>query len=132
VKVLHHRERIDTLGSALFVAFDGRERLERALLHGLEVPYPVLEDRELTAYRTWGLRRGSIAGVWGDPHVWRRYAQELIRGERLHRPGSDTLQLGGDFIVAPDGIVAYARPQLRDDRPPLAELLGALERAGAG
>jgi hypothetical protein len=129
VKVLHHRERIDTLGSVLFVAFDKRERLERALPRGLDVPYPVLVNRDRSAYRSWGLGRGSIADVWGDPRVWLHYTRELLDGERLRRPGSDTLQLGGDFVLDPQRILTYARPQQRDDRPPVAELLRALECA---
>jgi hypothetical protein len=48
--------------------------------------------------------------------------------ERLRRPGSNTLQLGGDFVADPAGIVAYSRPQRRDDRPPVVELLRALEQ----
>lgn len=129
MKVLHHRERIDELGTALFVAFDSPERLRHSLLHDLTVPYPVLVDRERSAYHAWGLSRGSLLTVWGDPGVWRRYASEFARGARLRRPGSDILQLGGDFVVDPAGQVAYARPQRRDDRPPVAELLHALERA---
>jgi hypothetical protein len=129
VEVLHHRERIDTLGSVLFVAFDKRERLERALLRGLDVPYPVLVNRDRSAYRSWGARPRLDRDVWGDPHVWLHYTRELLDGERLRRPGSDTLQLGGDFVLDPQRIVTYARPQQRDDRPPVAELLRALERA---
>jgi hypothetical protein len=37
--------------------------------------------------------------------------------------------LRGDFVVHPAGTVTYARPQRRHDRPPVAELLHALERA---
>jgi hypothetical protein len=129
VKVLHHAERIDGLGTALFVAFDAPECLRESLLHGLEVPYPVLVDRERSAYRAWGLGRGSLLTIWGDPGVWRRYASELARGARLRRPVGDTLQLGGDFVVDPAGTVVFSRPQQRDDRPPVAELLRALERA---
>lgn len=129
MKVLHHRERLDELGTALFVAFDAPERLQDSLLHGLEVPYPVLVDRRRSTYRAWGLRRGSLLAVWGDPGVWRRYASELAHGARLRRPGADTLQLGGDFVVDAAGTVIYSRPQRRDDRPPVAELLRALERA---
>ena len=129
MKVLHHRERIDEVGTAVFVAFDEPERLRDALLHGVEVPYPVLVDRDRAAYRAWGLGRGSLLTVWGDPGVWRRYASEIVGGARLRRPGSDTLQLGGDFVVDARGTLVYARPQRRDDRPPVAELLRALERA---
>src|SRR5262249_22680677 len=55
VKVLHHPERIDELGTVLFVAFDRPERLRDSLLRGLDVPYPVLVDPERSAYRAWGL-----------------------------------------------------------------------------
>jgi hypothetical protein len=57
------------------------------------------------------------------------YAAELARGARLRRPGTDTFQLGGDFIVVPAGVVAYSRPQQRDDRPPVGELLRELKHA---
>ncbi len=129
MKVLHQAERIDGLGTALFVAFDAPGRLRESLLHGLEVPYPLLIDRERSAYRAWGLGRGSLLTIWGDPHVWRQYASELARGARLRRPGTDTLQLGGDFVVDRAGAVVYSRPQRHDDRPPVAELVRALERA---
>jgi hypothetical protein len=56
----------------------------------------------------------------------------LAGGERLRRLGRDPLQLGGDFVVDPQGRIAYARPQRRDDRPAVGELLGALERAARG
>ena len=131
MKVLHQRERIDAAGSALFVAFDTPERLRNSLLQGLEVTYPILVDGDRRAYRAWGLERGSVLGVWGDPRVWLRYGRELASGVRLRRPGADTLQLGGDFVVDPAGTVVYARPQRRDDRPPVAELVRALERAAA-
>jgi alkyl-hydroperoxide reductase/thiol specific antioxidant family protein len=129
VKVLHHRQRIDALGTVVFVAFDPPERLRDSLLHGLDVPYPVLVDRGRSAYCAWGLGRGSVLRIWGDVRVWLWYAAEIAGGARLRRPGTDTLQLGGDFVVDPDGKVVYARPQQRDDRPPVAELLRALERA---
>jgi hypothetical protein len=44
--------------------------------------------------------------------------------------GEDTLQLGGDFVVDRAGFVVYARPQQRDDRPPVITLLDELVRAG--
>ena len=129
MKVLHHRERIDEVGTAVFVAFDEPERLRDSLLHDVDVPYPVLVDPDRSAYRAWGLGRGSLLTVWGDPGVWRQYASEIARGARLRRPGSDTLQLGGDFVIDRAGTVVYSRPQRRDDRPPVAELLRVVERA---
>ena len=129
MKVLHHRARIDAVGTAVFVAFDSPAQLRASMLNGVEMPYPLLVDQDRLAYEEWGLHRGSVLGIWADPRVWARYASELARGARLRRPGADTLQLGGDFVVAPDGSVAYARPQQRDDRPLVAELVRALESA---
>jgi hypothetical protein len=67
--------------------------------------------------------------VWGDPRVWTRYLRTALSGRRPTRFGADTLQLGGDFVIDADGVVVYARPQLTDDRPPVARLLAAVEAA---
>jgi hypothetical protein len=129
VKVLHQRQRIDAAGTALFIAFDTQSGCAARSCWASRVPYPILVDRDRRAYQAWGLERGSVLGIWGDPRVWLRYGRELAGGVRLRRPGKDTLQLGGDFVVDPAGTVVYARPQQRDDRPPVAELVNALERA---
>jgi hypothetical protein len=130
VQVLEARPELDRLGAtALVVDHDSPEVLRRSVLARLELPYPVLVDEQRSAYSAWGLERGSVAAVWGDPRAWLRSAAAVLAGERPLRPGGDTLQLGGDFVVDPSGSVAYARPQRRDDRPSIAELVGAVARA---
>jgi hypothetical protein len=130
VKVLHHRDRVARAGgTAVFVVHDTPERVRAGLLRGLDSPWPVLVDLDRVAYRAWGLRRAAFRTVWLDPGVWARYGRLLLGGQRLRRRGRDTLQLGGDFVVDPDGVVAWARPQRGDDRPPVALLLVELERA---
>jgi len=52
----------------------------------------------------------------------------------MQRPEEDTLQLGGDFVVDPAGRLALAHA-CKDplDRPPVHELLAAVEQAaGSG
>ena len=92
---------------------------------------PVLLDDGRSAYRAFGLGRGRIGRVWGL-RAARRYA-ELVRTEglgSLRRPREDTLQLGGDFVIAPDGRLAWGHwGQGPDDRPPLDTLVGAVRRA---
>lgn len=133
MKVQDRRERIERAGaSVLFVAFDEPELLRRSLLVDLDLVFPMLVDRDRAAYRAWGLRRASVAGVWLDPRVWWRYASLLAGGERLRRFGTDTLQLGGDFVVGPEGMITWARPQQRDDRPPVGTLVRALEASSDG
>jgi hypothetical protein len=132
VKVLHHRDRVArTGGTAVFVVHDTPQRVRAGLLRDLDLPWPVLVDAERVAYRAWGLRRAGFGTVWLDPRVWARYVRLLAGGQRLSRPGRDTLQLGGDFVVDPAGVVAWARPQRADDRPPVGVLLAELERAAS-
>lgn len=131
MKVLDKADTIEALGAtAVFVVHDDPQAVRAGLLRSLEVPFPVLVDPKRQGYAAWGMRRSSVAGVWLDPRVWARYAREVARGQRLLRLGEDTLQLGGDFIVDPAGVVTYARPQRRDDRPPVLALLDELRRAG--
>lgn len=136
MKVRDRWDRWDALGAAaLFVVFDDPALLRRTMLRGLDpaaLPFPVLVDRERTTYGRWRLRRARWWEIWLDPGVYRVYARLLRQGARLTVGGMDVLQLGGDFVVAPDGVLAYARPQERDDRPPVGELLRAVQEAAAG
>jgi peroxiredoxin len=133
VKVLQRRERLDAAGATvLFVGFDEPGLLQRTLLAGLELPYPLLVDRDRRAYAAWGLARAPALRIWADPRVWGRYLRAALGGQRPTRFGSDTLQLGGDFVIDPDGRVAYARPQRTDDRPPVTQLLAAVEETARG
>lgn len=113
----------------MFVVHDEPDRVRGSMLAGLEVPFPVVVDLDRQAYRAWGLKRAKWTTVYLDGKVWRSYARKLLAGQRPPKGGRDTLQLGGDFVVTPDGAVAYSRPQDVDDRPPVGELLTALERA---
>lgn len=97
-----------------------------SLLAGLQVPFPVLVDGDRRCYTAWGLGRARWWEVWLAPRVWRTYGRLLATGEHIRGAGRDVLQLGGDFVIAPDGTVAYSRPQHRDDRPPVSELLGVV------
>jgi len=129
VKVLQHSARIDAVGTAVAVVHDPPELLRRTMLRDLEIPYPVLIDRELGAYRRWGLGRAGRARTLLSPHVLAGYARFLRGGERLGG-GSQPWQLGGDFVIASDGRVAYSHPQRTvDDRPAVGLLVRELERA---
>lgn len=128
MKVIKHQERLAEAGAtAVFVAHDDAAALSRSMLAGVSCPFPVLVDSDRSSYREWGLRRATFAGVWLDPAVWKQYWRLLRSGERIRALGKDTRQLGGDFIVDPQGVIAYARPQHRDDRPPVGRLLAAIE-----
>lgn len=129
MKVDKRRERLQAAGAtAVFVVHDSPARVRSLLLDGLDdLAFPVLIDAERSAYQGWGLRRAPWWKVYLDPRVWLQYARLIAGGQRLRGAGADTLQLGGDFVVAPDGTLAYSRPQQVDDRPPVGELIDVIE-----
>lgn len=133
MKVVSRRRRLEAAGAtAVFVAYDSAEALGRGMLSGVDSPYPVVVDESRRSYDAWGLTRAPWWRIWLDPNVWRQYRGLLASGERLSPLGRDTRQLGGDFVVGAAGRLVYARPQQRDDRPPVGELLDALESAAGG
>lgn len=101
-----------------------------------DLGYRILLDPDRAAYRAFGLGRGSVARVWGR-RALARYV-ELFRSARrdgtsfrLERPTEDTLQLGGDFVIAPDGTIAWAfRGAGPDDRPSVDDLIAAVAAVG--
>ena len=118
--------------AAVFVVFDDPGMIRETMLEGIEVddlPFSVLVDRDREAYRRWGLKRARWWTIWLDPKVRKQYRDLLRAGDRKRPGGEDAYQLGGDFVIAPGGSVAYARPQRRDDRPPVGELLQAARAA---
>lgn len=126
------RERIDEFGDTeiVLVTFT-RPNLLAAYVERHDLAFPVLVDPAREVYRTYGYRRGSVRRVWG----WRaakRYVELFRSGgiKGLRRPVEDTLQLGGDVVISPDGALAYAfHGDGPDDRPSIDELLDAVDRA---
>lgn len=90
----------------VLVAFDEPEALRQGVLADLDLAFPVALDREKEAYGTWGL---------GHSPLWRRGRSPIA-----------ARQMGGDFVVLPGGVLAYVRKQVKDDRPPVEELLDVL------
>lgn len=128
MKVVERQDRLDAAGAqAVFVVHDDPDLIRETMLEDLEVPFPVLVDLHRDAYRDWGIRRAGVTTIFLDPGVWMQYAKLLVGGsEKLRTSGRDPLQMGGDFIVAPDGTLAYSRPQRKDDRPPVGRLVDLL------
>jgi peroxiredoxin len=128
VKVTRKQDRLEAMGAtAVLVSHDDPEAVRRIMLRDVDCSFPVAIDREKAAYRSWGLRSLPLPLIWLDPKVWRQYARLLLSGERMRRSGGDERQLGGDFVVDRDGLILYARPQRRDDRPPVGELVEVIE-----
>ncbi len=107
------------------VTFDGADRLDAHRRH-LGISFPMLHDADRDAYRAYGLDRGARRRIY-RPATILRYVRLRRAGRQIRRPMGDTRQLGGDFVVGPDGRLRFAfRPVAPDDRPPAASIVAAL------
>lgn len=126
------RDRIDELTTAGGVAADvvvvtfTKPRNLKGYRRRFADPFTVVTDQELALYRAMGFGRGKVARVWGWRMI-RAYIPLLRDGYELEKTNEDTLQLGGNAIVAADGTLAWryagAGP---DDRPSVDELVAAV------
>ncbi len=103
--------------------------LLRELAGELSLPFPLLHDRDVSAYSAFGLRRGSVREIYGPGTVW-TYVKLMLRGRRLRRTTADRFQLGGDFVIDGQGLIRLAHPSRNpSDRASVSRLLDALREA---
>lgn len=95
--------------------------------------HAILIDSELAVYHQFGYRRGSIWRIYG----WRALHQyySILRRDglgTLEKATEDTLQLGGNVVIGPDGSTSWifqgAGP---DDRPTVDQILSEVRKAQA-
>jgi len=127
-------ERLETQANLVLLTFTTPELLDEYQgRRGLSMP--ILIDGNRDVYHAYGLGRGSLGRVWGWSTL-RRYAQILRTSDRgisdLASTTEDTRQLGGDFVIAPDGRLAWGYwSEGPADRPLVHEVLDAVEQAAA-
>ncbi len=120
--------RLDELGSGTDVALImfGDDSFER--YDAESIGFPVLRDPDRSVYRAFGLGRGSFFDVWGWATM-RKYVEILRRGgrSRLESATEDTRQLAGDFVIAPDGTLAWGHWAVGPaDRPAVDAVVAAV------
>lgn len=92
---------------------------------------PILTDADRSVYRMFDYRRGSVWRVWGWK-VIKRYVTLLRSGRvgRMEKATEDTLQLGGNVVIAPDGSVQWVyRGAGPDDRPSVDDIISQVQQA---
>ena len=109
------------------ISFEPQERLSQ-LSRQLQLPFPILSDPQREAYRAYGLATATVFSLLAPGTVW-TYIKLLARGNRHHFRESDMRQMGGDFVVDEDGLVAYEfRGASPHQRPAISELLAVVAK----
>ena len=127
-------EQLDDTAELVLLTFTTADLLDE-YQERRDLSLPILIDANRDVYATYGLGRGSIGRVWGWATL-RRYAQILRSSGRgmadLVSATEDTRQLGGDFVIAPDGRLSWGYwSEGPADRPSVNDVLEAVERAAA-
>ena len=114
-------------GEVLVVSFTPPAKVAAYLARG-PLPFPVVSDPDMAAYRAFGIGRTSWKSILKPAVLW-RFVKVMLHGWLPRKPGAneDVLQLGGDFVLDRQRRVVYAHAS-RDptDRPSNAELLNAV------
>ncbi|MBA2451501.1 MAG: redoxin domain-containing protein [Chloroflexi bacterium] len=111
----------------LVVSFDPPRRI-RGYCRRLRLPFRCLSDEPREAYRAFGLSRASWLRTL-TPKALAPYVRLYLRrgGPRPMYGGQDLRQMGGDFVVSPDGRLAFAYASHDPaDRPSVDDLLAAI------
>ena len=149
-QVVQLRREVDTIhahGAELVVIGNGNRHFASAFREDLQLDTPLYVDTARASYRALGMKRG-IARTLGSWRTWIGNLRGLQDGFRQKRvriilswwsrsvpaliPGTqgDAWQLGGVFVVLPDGRVPYRYlSSVAGDHPPPTEVLAALEAA---
>jgi len=121
-------EEIQRLGGEVFVICFAQPALLVLYERDQALPFSIVADPSLAAYKAFGLERTSWLGLF-RARVIGGYLRLMLRGWMPQRgnKGEDVLQLGGDFVLDERRRLIYAhRSTEPTDRPPVAELLRAL------
>lgn len=96
-----------------------------AFARELDLPYPVLSDPLRVAYREYKTKVAS-GGDFLSPKAGKAMLGAVLRGNRGGKPVGDVRQLGGTYVIAPDGTLRLAKPSTyAGDHATVEEILAA-------
>ena len=98
-------EDIRKAGAELVVVGNGNQTFASAFREDQKLDGPLLIDPELGAYRAAGLRRGRVELL--SPRMPLSAVRALSAGYRQTSVQGDPWQLGGAFVIRPDGALTY-------------------------
>jgi NAD(P)-dependent dehydrogenase (short-subunit alcohol dehydrogenase family)/peroxiredoxin len=122
------RDKLDEIrarGAELVIVGNGSASFAKAFREDYALAGPLLVDPELRAYRAAGLRRGRVEIL--SPRLLPHALRALRSGARQGAVQGDAWQLGGVFVIRPDGRLLFRHVSREaGDHPAVDDVLEAL------
>ena len=123
-------EDLDSLGIGVAVVTFEIGQAAQNYVRDTKLRWPLLVDETRELYSAYGMAHGTFWNIYG-PSAWWIYAKLLLRGRRLVRVDGDFLQLGGDILIDPGGVVRIHHVGSGPaDRPSVESILEVARGAG--
>jgi hypothetical protein len=122
-------EQIEATGARLVLIGQATPRHAAHFQRRYAPDVEVLADEERASYKAIGLRRGTAAQLLGPKSVIKGFSRAMTSGSLTvqGRVIGDAAQLGGSFLVMPDGQIAWSHiSKDASDNAEVEELLEAL------
>lgn len=119
-------DEIKRRGVRLVVIGNGQPFQAKAFREDEEIPFELWVDPEMNAYQAAGLRRGiaKVLSLKTLAHGWRA----MRRGFRQTKVQGDPWQIGGAFVITPEGKTVYEQVSREaGDHASIPELLEVLD-----
>jgi len=130
IRAIEARDELTRVGAdVILVAFHDPELLMAKMMHDLDLPYTLLLDPEMAAYRRWGLGQAGLGSLLRPGLYWAGLKVALSRQPSMGK-SPDPGQLGGDFVVDREGRLRLVnRMKSFHDRAAMPRLVDALATA---
>ena len=104
-------------GVDVVVVGNGSPQRAQVFSHEMKTPFPVLTDPSGESYSAFRLSKATKGSIF-DPHVILGGVRAAAKGYFPKRAQGDALQLPGQFLIDPNGVVWHAdRPKSMADIP---------------
>ncbi len=126
-QLCQYRDRLKELHVNVFLISFGKREEAKIWLKETCPSFQLLLDRDRSVYRAYELKR-SLFNSWNPKTLW-YYTRLLLTGTRWRGIKGDSIQLGGDFVIKPDGRFLLVYPSKEaTDRPAVSEILALLKQ----
>jgi hypothetical protein len=126
-QLCQHQEELRQLNVPVLLVTFGPQEQAKAWIEEMCPSFQLLIDTERNVYHAYKLKH-SWLGSWNFKTL-AYYIRALVSGRQWHGIVGDSAQLGGDFIIEPDGtfLLEY-RSKEATDRPKVSEIITLLEK----